>query len=328
MRCGACGHEWHVTATWLDLFDQGVEACPACDTDCRSEDRPDFCADPEDPVHNAAAMRDFYWYHSSTLENWPDRDFDPAAGLSEEAKRRMEAMGSGVERWAESQKAKALHVGTYEAAVESMFRRMRDQAASFHQFYLYRIQLDPNCVTEPGVHKEPTNWVGDTYLADVCTPGTNVLRYVNVHEDQSSVSLAIEPSAVRAVQKIPIPLAVDVSDPWIVSATQRLLAAASKPLLEVRANGRRLRRAASSLSSEASSLESEIAATLPSTVGDRLDVGFDEVAFAAAPDRFPMKLVGMARLVLNAPATLAALDAQPWRLHSSLESTPTQDSTC
>lgn len=316
LRCGSCRHEWRVTAEWLDRFNQALVGCPVCNTDCRGEDRPAFCADPEDPVHSDSAVRGFYWYHSSTHENWPDSNFDPAARLTEGTKRRMEAMGSGVgavERWAERQRAKALHVGTYEAAIENMFRRMDRQGGSTDQFYLYRIQLDPNRVIEPGVHQEPTNWVGDAYLAEVCAPGTSVLRYVNVHEDQSRVSLAIEPGAVHAVQRTTLPLTVAESDPWVINATQRLLAAASEPSPEPKSELQRwVRRATSALCSEARRLESEIAARLPLTLRERFSAGFDEGAFEAAPDAFPKKLAGMARLVTDPQATLDALDAQPW----------------
>lgn len=321
MRCGSCGYEWAVTAEWLDRFERGLAACPVCDTDCRSEDRPDFCADPDDPVREDSAVPDFYWYHSSTHENWPDSGFDPAAGLTEETKRCMERMGSGtgaVERWAERQKAKALHVGTYEAAIESMFRRMRNQADSLDQFYLYRIRLDPDCVIAPGVHKEPTNWLGDAYLADVCSVGTHVLRYVNVHEDQSSVSLAIELDAVRAVQMTPIPLPVDASDPWVLTATQRLLTAASKPSPRpVMADRRWRKQEASPLVSEAGKLELEVGASLPPALRERFSIGFREEALSATPDSYPKKLVGMARLVTNAQATLDALDRRPWRVLNS-----------
>lgn len=315
MRRGSCYHEWLVTAEWLDRFSQGLEACPQCGTDCCGDDRPNFCADPEDPMHNDEAARQAYWYHTSTHENWPDSTFDPAAGLTDITMRRMEA-GSGVgavERWAARQKAKALHIGTYEAAIESMFRRMRNQGDSHRQFYLYRIRLHPNCVIEPGVHDEPTNWVGDAHLSEVCSPGTSVLRYVNVHEDPSSLSLAIEPSAVGAVQRIRLPLDVDRSDPWIVTATQRLLVAASKPSPESEPDYRRQQgRLKSALSSEALMLELAIAADLPPALRRRFSVGFDDQAFELAPDAYPAKLIGLARLVTGAQAVLEALDAQPW----------------
>lgn len=314
MRCGSCRHEWLVTAQWLDRFNQAREACPVCGTDCQGEDRPDFCADPQDPAQEDSAVREFYWYHSSTHENWPDRQFDPAGRLTDVTKRRMEAMGSGVGAWASRQKTKALHVGTYEAAIENMLRRMDDQGSSDDQFYLYRLQLDPNYVIEPGVHKEPTNFVGDAYLAEVCAPGTNVFRYVNVHEDASSVSLAIERDAVRAVQGIPIPLAVDATDPWVMDATARLSEATSKPAPRPKGKLQRYRfREVSALATEARRLESEIATGLPLALRERFTVGFDEAGFNAAPAVFPSKLVGLARLVTDPRAILDSLDAQPWR---------------
>lgn len=316
MRCGSCRHEWLVSAEWLDRVNQALVGCPSCGADCQGEDRPDFCVGPDEPLRDDVAVRNVYWYHSSTHETWPDRDFDPAADLTYETRQRMEAAtGDGaVERWAARQKAKALHIGTYEAAIESMFRRMRDQEDSQSQFYLYRVELAPDCVIEPGVHKEPTNWVGDAYLSEVSSAGTTVFRYVNVHEDKSNISLAIEVQAIRAVQRIAIPLAIDRSSPWIAQATERLLAAASKPSPEPPPTSRKwMMRAPSALRAEAITLESEIAESLPSDVRERFNLELDEAGFATAPDAFPTNLVAMARLVTDPQATLQELDAQPWR---------------
>ena len=184
-------------------------------------------------MRDDSAVRKVYWYHSSTHQTWPDRDFNPAAGLTDDTRQRMEAAsGRGaVERWAARQKAKALHVGTRpEAAIESMFRRMTDQVdSSFAVRPLPESSLSPTGAIEPGVHEEPTSWLGDAYLKEVCAPGTRVLRYVNVHEDKSTVSLGIQTQAIRAVQGIAIPLAINRSLPWIVDATQRLPAASSEP---------------------------------------------------------------------------------------------------
>lgn len=229
MRCGSCGHKWHVTAEWIARFNQALETCPACGTDCQGEDRPEFCVVPDEPLHNDGVTREHYWYHSSTHSNWPDKDFDPAAELTEITIRRMGATSGAVESWADRQKSKALHLGSYEAAIENMFRRMRDQGDDGAQFYLYRVQLTRDCVIEPGIQREPTNWIGDANLADVCRPGVQVLRYVNVHEDPSSVSLAIELNAIHGVQGIAIPLQVEASDTRIVEAVARLRNAASEP---------------------------------------------------------------------------------------------------
>jgi hypothetical protein len=317
MRCGSCQHEWPVTAEWIDRFNQALETCPACGTDCQGEDRPDFCVAPDEPLHNDDVTREHYWYHSSTHSNWPDKDFDPAAGLTEITKRRMETASGprgAVERWAGRQKSKALHLGSYEAAIENMFRRMRNQGDNGAQFYLYRVQLTRDCVIEPGIHPEPTNWLGDANLADVCRPDVQVLRYVNVHEDPSNVSIAIELNAIHAVQGMAMPLQIDASDTRIVEAIARLRTAASEPPPPPEGKLQRLQwHAPSPLTLEARRLETEISAGLPPYLKDTFSVGFNEADFESNPAIFAVKLIGLAHLVTDPQAILRALDAQPWR---------------
>lgn len=316
MRCGSCRHEWQVTAEWIDRFNQALEACPACDTDCQGEDRPHFCVKPDEPMLDDDTARKRYWYHSSTHANWPDKEFDPAAQLTDETRRRMEAMSKSgaVERWAARQKSKALHLGTYAAAIENMFRRMRDQGDDDTQFYLYRAQLTSDCVIEPGVHAEPTNWLGDAQLADVCTPHVQAFRYVNVHEDPSSVSLAIDLSAIHAVQGIAVPLPVDPANTWVLEATARLQEAASElpPLPKKKLQSLRFQ-PSSQLASEARELEAEIRTRLPLALRDRFSASFNDADFNSNPDAFPAKLFGLAQLVSEPQAVLRSLDAQPWR---------------
>lgn len=326
MRCGTCSHEWQVDAEWIERFDTGDEPCPKCGTDCTGEDRPDFSARPQDPAHDDGTVRARYWYHSSTHAVWPDKDFDPAAQLTDETKRRMEHDGlrpGAVERWAARQKSKALHLGTYEAAIENMLRRMDDQSDAASQFYLHRVRLRPDCAIESGIHREPTDFVGDAHLEGKCGPGVNVLRYVNVHEDPSNVSLAIEISAVGRVQSIPIPLRVDADDPGLRDATARLLAAAGRPIEQAPPEDdddsplerlrRRHRTPRTPLASEAGRLLQETADLLPSPRRSRLNVEFDEAGFAADPSTYPAKLIGLVRLVSDPQAVLGALANQPWR---------------
>jgi hypothetical protein len=317
MRCGSCRHEWQVSAEWIDRFNQALETCPACGTDCRGDDRPDFCVVPDEPLHNDHVTRDHYWYHSSTHSKWPDKDFDPAAVLTEVTKRRMEATSGtpgAVERWAGRQKSKALHLGSYEAAIENMVRRIRNQGDDGAQFYLYRVQLTRGCVIEPGIHPEPTDWLGDANLADVCRPDVQVLRYVNVHEDPSSVSIAIKLNAIHAVQGMAIPLQVDASDARVVEAIVRLRNAASEPPPPPEVKLQWLRwQPPSPLVSEARRLETEISAGLPPALRDTLSVEFNEADFESNPALFPEKLIGLAHLVTDPQAIFRALDAQPWR---------------
>lgn len=288
-----------------------------CGTDCRGEDRPDFTAAPDDQARDESATRDLAWYHSSMHAVWPDQDFDAASGLTEETRHRMESMSTrpgAVERWAARQKSKALHVGTYEAAIENMYRRIDDEGGSTDQFFLHRVQLSQDCVIEPGVHPEPTDFVGNAYLAEICAPGVNVLRYVNVHEDASRISLALDIDAIDAVQSIPIPLPIDTNDAWITDATARLRGASARLPEAVTSKLQRFRpRPIPALVAEARQLVTKAAAELPVNLRDRLGLEIDDESFASDPDGFPARLLSLVRLVTDPGRVLAALDTQDWR---------------
>lgn len=229
----------------------------------------------------------------------------------------MESMSAGpgaVERWAARQKSKALHVGTYEAAVENMFRRIDDEDGSTDQFFLHRVRLRRDCVIEPGVHSEPTDFVGNAYLAEACGPGVNVLRYVNVHEDASRISLALDIDAIDAVQSIPIPLPIDTGDAWITDATARLRSASLRPPEPVTSKLQRFRpRPIPALVTEGRQLVEEAGAELPVNLRDRFGLETDEETFASDPAGFPARILGLVRLVTDPRQVLAALDAQDWR---------------
>lgn len=327
MRCGMCSNEWEVDAEWLERFDTGDEPCPTCGTKCTSENYPNFWVRPQDPAHDDDTVRARHWYHSSTHAVWPDKDFDPAAQFTDETKRRMEHDGltpGAVKRWAARQKAKALHVGTYEAAIENMLRRMDDQSDAASRFYLHRVQLRSDCVIEPGIHREPTDFMGDAHLEGKCGPGVNVLRYVNVHEDPSNVSLAIEIGAVWRVQSIRIPLPVDADDPGLRDAMARLLGAATRPMEQESPEDddasplERLRRRhhtpQTPLASEAGRLRQEAIELLPSLRRSRFNVEFDEAGFSGDPSAYPAKLIGLVRLVSDPQGVLDALSEQPRRV--------------
>lgn len=324
MRCGTCSREWEVDAEWLDRFDNSDESCPECGTDGTSEHYPTFWVRPHDPTHDDDTVRSTYWYHSSTHAVWPDKDFDPAAQLTDVCRQRMECSRPGaVERWTADQKSKALHLGTYEAAIENMLRRMDKQSDAASQFYLHRVRLRPECVIEPGVHEELHSLMGDVQLSDKCAPGVEVYRYVNVHEDPSGVSLAVEISAIGSVQSTPIPLAVDADDPELRTATDRLLAAAAIPAEpppreedaddSIECMWRRYQTPSTPLACEAGALLQETADRLPPLRRTQLDVEFDEAGFPDDPGAYPAKLIGLQRLFADPRAVVDALSTQQWR---------------
>lgn len=199
---------------------------------------------------------------------------------------------------------------------------MADQSDAASQFYLHRVQLQPDCVLEPGIHAELPSLMGDVELSAKCGPDVNVCRYVNVHEDPCSVSLAIEIDAVWRVQSVPIPLAVDADDPELCAATARLSAKAGKPAVQeptadegnpIEQLLRRHHTPVTPLAAEAGALRDEAADRLPWMRRARFSVEFDEAGFPAAPSAFPAKVIGLVRLFSDPHAVIAALAEQPRR---------------
>lgn len=208
MRCGRCGHEMLVDQQWTDRWEQALENCPKCGIDCTEEDRARPTYEPDGVVLDTGKVAHLSWYHTTTITDWPPRNYDPLSGFTSEELERMTSMmpPGGVDRWAERQKTKALHVGTYEAAIENMLRRMRDQPEGDRPFYLYRVEIHDTAGIEPGIHQEPTNFVGDAQPEEFMSPGKTIYRYVNEHEDPGGISLALTIDAIKSVTSVEIPL--------------------------------------------------------------------------------------------------------------------------
>src|SRR5699024_6668949 len=127
MLCGGCGHCCVVDLGWIERWEQAKEACRGCGRACEHEDAPSVAVDAGDPALHDDLVAQVVWYHRSPQPDGPSRDLVPAADLTPGI-RRMMGGDERVTAWAARQRAKALHVGTYEAAVHNMLRRMRDQA--------------------------------------------------------------------------------------------------------------------------------------------------------------------------------------------------------
>lgn len=194
---------------------------------CEAEAGPRVTVDPDDFALRNDESTQFAWYHTSTHPDWPD--FDPAASLSEDSRADMESDGL-LDNWVEMQRAKALHVGTYEAAVENMLRRFYDrQDEPGTQFYLYRLHLVPTVAVRAGWIPDSANWTGDVTLNEVCPPGVDVVRYLNDHEDAGGISLALGRAAILSVQRIEIPLLLDDDSGWVAAAVRELKEAGVEP---------------------------------------------------------------------------------------------------
>ena len=231
-RCAACGHEQTFDDDWFERWSHRKELCPGCGVDCTSEDATRVEADPADPALNDSLALSLSWWHTSTYADWPSADVDPAARLDGFTRQRMGG-DEAVARWVGRQNEKALHVGTYEAAVQNMLRRIDSQGDWGQAFYLYRVRLRPDLAVRAGCSGEVVDFVGDVALRDVCPAGIDAARYVNSHEDPGGISLALGRDAVHSVQRLRIPLRNSSRASWQESALERLTAASSQPVAVV-----------------------------------------------------------------------------------------------
>jgi hypothetical protein len=157
----------------------------------------------DDPVLDDQMMSNVAWYHTSTDLGWPGSSHQMPPAAAALLARMMP--GDVVVSVRERHETQALHLGTYEAAIESMLRRMGDQDDGGAQWYLYRVALRRGAMTiEPGWRDENTAEAAQITQADLGDSGA--IRYLNVHESPGSVSVAARPESIAAVQCIALPV--------------------------------------------------------------------------------------------------------------------------
>ncbi len=231
-RCAACGHEQAFDSDWFERWSHGEEMCPSCGVDCTAKDATRVEADPADLALHASQILRLSWWHTSTHADWPPGDLDSSLRLDDATRQRMGG-DMAVERWGGRQREKALHVGTYEAAVQNMLRRIDDQGDSGKTFYLYRVRLRPDLNVGAGYSRELVDFVGDVPLRQACPPGVDATRYLNDHEDPGGISLALGRNAIRSVQRLQIPLDSSARALWRNSALKELVEASTKQVAVV-----------------------------------------------------------------------------------------------
>ncbi|MEV7099301.1 hypothetical protein AB0M80_41395 [Amycolatopsis sp. NPDC051045] len=266
--------------------------------------------DPCDPALDDAQVARLAWYHTSTQPDWPTSDFDPAAVLAPETRMTMGG-DRRVAEWAARQRAKALHVGTYEAAVQNMLRRMDDQADHGSQFYLYRVHLKPSVVVREDWLIDPSNFVGDVVLAEVCPAGVDVARYLNYHEDPGGLSLALGRDAIAGVQQVAVPLP-DVWDAEWVRDAVTAFANTSDTVAPAFRGLSRFMRPSSPRAVLGRELGAALAGKLPVKLRDQFASAavFDE---GDDPVRWARRTSGLFELIGDPVRVLSALDRQERR---------------
>jgi hypothetical protein len=172
------------------------------------------------------------WYHTCTYAEWPSAGYALAwqAELDAAASRKTTFLSNDqLAAWKEKELNKALHVGTYEAAIENMLRRIKDQRDEPGAFYLHRVglKIDPARINE-GFRDENEEPASQLTTMDPDAEGLDAVRYLNTYEAIGSLSLAVVPEAIAWVQtlKLPAPsLAPTHSKPLVqlLDATQEQL---------------------------------------------------------------------------------------------------------
>lgn len=211
MRC-ACGETSALSVD--DYFAEARNArmdCAHCDREIHFGPAAAALRDPNDPALQDNFVSAFAWYHTSTSPDWPSPGY--AAQFESHLKWVERDFGISRDNYLAQQTSKALHVGTYEAAIENMLRRMENQHDSTNQFYLYRValRLTPGRINI-SYRDENHAVASDISVAEISEAGLDAVRYLNVHEAMGTLSLAVVPSAIAAVQCVPIPTAVAISD--------------------------------------------------------------------------------------------------------------------
>lgn len=190
--------------------------------------------DPRDEALDNNHVNRIAWYHTSTTAEWPSTTYadDHRRALEEVAKRFLR---TSRDRLVERHLTMALHVGTYEAAIENMLRRMHDQGDAQSVFFLHRIALriDPTMIND-GYRDENTEDAARITTADLRSDNLEAVRYLNVHEAVGSLSLAVLPEVVTDVQslRLPVPGLGRVDD----AALSSRLAASQMRLDDLRAS--------------------------------------------------------------------------------------------
>ena len=203
MKCTCGGASYLSSADYAAQANGAHMSCEHCDQSIHYGPAVAALRDPQDPALGEVST--FAWYHTSTSPDWPSLEYAKrfADGLTWVDR----TFGSTRENFIAEQTSKALHLGTYETAIENMLRRMKNQGDGGSQFYLFRVALggDPLRINK-GYRDENHEVAADLTLSDLDSDGLDLVRYLNVHEAMGVLSIAVRRDVIAGVQSIPVPL--------------------------------------------------------------------------------------------------------------------------
>lgn len=204
MSCPGCSGV--TTLTSAEYYSEPNEAhvqCAHCGGDIHFGPAVMTLRDANDAVLDDQWACRVAWYHTSTDPGWPSgaRSMPPST-----VKLLAHMMPpEDVRRARHTYETQALHLGTYETAVETMLRRMRDQDDGGAQFCLYRVALRRHgLIIEQGWRDE--NLEEAAQITQSALAEADAVRYLNVRESPGSISLAVRREAIGSVQGVALPV--------------------------------------------------------------------------------------------------------------------------
>lgn len=206
-----CGGTSHISA---DIYyaepDQAHVPCQHCSRLIHFGPAVAALRDVDDPTLDNAQINKLAWYHTSTSSEWPVRSrasTDAHRAALADGAHRLHLPAEHVEHLIDRELNKALHIGTYEAAIENMLRRIRDQRDDQAAFYIHRVALKicPNRIND-GYRDENHDPAAQLTTMELRNDGLDAVRYLNVKESVGSISLAVLPETIAWVQTISLPV--------------------------------------------------------------------------------------------------------------------------
>lgn len=212
--CTGCGRRVNIAADVYELqctSRAGRSACE-CGTEVDVTSESPTLRNIEDIALQTDSVDRLVWYHSSRFGNWPDLEAYTAEVTARATATAARFRMFNADRWIEDKLSLAVHLGTYEATIENILRRISDEDRIdlFEaRYWLHRVEigLDHPDDLHPEVVPEFATLMGDVELAQLHALGARAARYINLHEAVGSVSLAIDPAIVHVVSTIESPVA-------------------------------------------------------------------------------------------------------------------------
>jgi hypothetical protein len=207
MRCEHCSAlNWLTAENYYAASTESMMKCSACADDFNFGPAVIDLRDPEDAALDDNTLPQLAWYHTTTDPQWPR----VAKPLSDDEVRHLRERAGWSEEQIDRRRGihenQALHLGTYEAAIESMLRRMNCQDDQESTFYLYKVRLRPDLIVEPGWRDENQAEAAKITSFDLARQDVDGIRYLNAHESIGSISLAVVRGAIESVQCTVVPL--------------------------------------------------------------------------------------------------------------------------